>query len=177
MGLVIYCYKNLPNLSIFEDLLRQWQTQWAFTSRIFTVKYGLCLFLCLQINGNHETMNVEGDFRYVDPGAFDECMNFLEYLDDYENDWEGAFVGWLGASQRWKEHRKISPDYWGPWSVLKVLEVLGFMFTFWILTCLHFLLRICWQKMTNGSIKNVLINQWRLSNVWKYTSGDYSCWT
>lgn len=71
-------------------------------------------------------MNVEGDFRYVDPGAFDECMNFLEYLDDYENDWDGAFVGWLGASQRWKEDRKKSKDYWDAWNVVKVLEVFGF---------------------------------------------------
>ncbi|KAL6988872.1 Glycosylated integral ER membrane protein [Sarracenia purpurea var. burkii] len=37
-----------------------------------------------QINGNHETMNVEGDFRYVDSGAFDECLEFLEHLNDCE---------------------------------------------------------------------------------------------
>ncbi|KAL6972585.1 hypothetical protein U1Q18_026758 [Sarracenia purpurea var. burkii] len=37
-----------------------------------------------QVNENHETMNVEGDFRYVDSGAFDECLDFLEHLNDCE---------------------------------------------------------------------------------------------
>ncbi|XP_057954253.1 shewanella-like protein phosphatase 1 isoform X3 [Malania oleifera] len=72
-----------------------------------------------QVNGNHETMNVEGDFRYVDSGAFDECMNFLEYLNDYEDDWEEALIGWVGVSEQWKEDRKMSQNYWGSWNLVK----------------------------------------------------------
>lgn len=72
-----------------------------------------------QVNGNHETMNVEGDFRYVDYGAFDECANFLEYLDDCKHNWEEAFVGWAGVSERLKEDRKTMQNYWGPWNLVK----------------------------------------------------------
>ncbi|KAF6144823.1 hypothetical protein GIB67_038922 [Kingdonia uniflora] len=72
-----------------------------------------------QVNGNHETMNVEGDFRFVDQGAFEECMNFLEYLGDYDDNWDEAFVGWIGVSERWKENRKMSQSYWGPLNIVK----------------------------------------------------------
>ncbi|GLU02592.1 hypothetical protein SLE2022_198370 [Rubroshorea leprosula] len=71
-----------------------------------------------QINGNHETMNVEGDFRYVEPGAFDECAGFLEYLNGNKYDWEEAFVGWHGVSKRWKGDRKMSAN-WGPWNLVE----------------------------------------------------------
>ncbi|KAJ0083785.1 hypothetical protein Patl1_31002 [Pistacia atlantica] len=72
-----------------------------------------------QVNGNHETMNVERDFRYVDSGGFDECVDFLEYLKDYHYDWEEAFVGWIGASKRWKQDRSMSKNYWGPLNLVK----------------------------------------------------------
>ncbi|RXH84964.1 hypothetical protein DVH24_041732 [Malus domestica] len=72
-----------------------------------------------QVNGNHETINVEGDFRYVDTGGFDECLDFLEYLDDNRDDWEEAFVGWVGVSKRMKEERKMPQNYWDPWNLVR----------------------------------------------------------
>ncbi|KAF3454853.1 hypothetical protein FNV43_RR05301 [Rhamnella rubrinervis] len=72
-----------------------------------------------QVNGNHETMNVEGDFRYVDIGAFDECNDFLEYLGDYGDNWEEAFVDWISISNRYKEDRKMSQTSWGPWNLVR----------------------------------------------------------
>jgi hypothetical protein len=35
-------------------------------------------------------MNVDGDFRFVYPGGFDECIRFLEYLDERGGDWDDA---------------------------------------------------------------------------------------
>ncbi|ONH99761.1 hypothetical protein PRUPE_6G048800 [Prunus persica] len=72
-----------------------------------------------QVNGNHETMNVEGDFRYVETGGFDECIDFLEYLDDNRDDWEEAFVGWTGVSKQLKEDRKMPQNYWDPWNLVR----------------------------------------------------------
>lgn len=77
----------------------------------------------IQVNGNHETMNVEGDFRYVDSGAYDECSDFLEYLDSYRDIWEEGLANWIGVSKRWKEERKMSQTYWGPWNLVKVLAL------------------------------------------------------
>lgn len=64
-------------------------------------------------------MNVEGDFRYVDSEGFDECADFLEYLEICDHKWEEAFVGWVGESKRWKERRMMSKS-WGPWNLVKV---------------------------------------------------------
>ncbi|XP_030537506.1 shewanella-like protein phosphatase 1 isoform X1 [Rhodamnia argentea] len=72
-----------------------------------------------QINGNHETMNVGGDFRYVESGAFEECAGFLDYLDSYGYEWEEAFPGWVAASGRWRQDQKTSPNYWDSWNLVK----------------------------------------------------------
>lgn len=64
-------------------------------------------------------MNVEGDFRYVDGGAFDECLDFFEYMNECGHDWEEAFVSWVGVSNRSRD-QKISQSSWGPWSLVKV---------------------------------------------------------
>lgn len=65
-------------------------------------------------------MNVEGDYRYVDNGALDECIDFLEYLDKCERNWEEAFVSWCAVSGRWKQDRKVSQNYWAQWNLVKV---------------------------------------------------------
>lgn len=70
-------------------------------------------------------MNVEGDFRYVDSGGFDECTDFLEYLNECNHNWEEAFVDWIAVSEKWKEDRGKSQNYWGPLNLVKVLEVLS----------------------------------------------------
>lgn len=67
-------------------------------------------------------MNVEGDFRYVDMGAYDECSDFLDYLADYGQDWEKAFTNWIVESRQWKDDRKRSNNYWDQWNVVKVLK-------------------------------------------------------
>lgn len=68
-------------------------------------------------------MNVEGDFRYVDTGAFDECIYFLEYLDEYKGNWEDAFIGWINVSQQWKKERRTSDKHWSPWNFIKVTNL------------------------------------------------------
>ncbi|CAN6469702.1 unnamed protein product [Victoria cruziana] len=72
-----------------------------------------------QINGNHESMNVEGDFRYVTPEGFDECIDFLEYLDGRDTNWENAFIGWARESEIWKEKRRKSRSHWSAFNLMK----------------------------------------------------------
>ncbi|CAN6293679.1 unnamed protein product [Urochloa humidicola] len=73
-----------------------------------------------QVNGNHETMNVEGDFRYVDPGGFDECICFLEYLDECDGNWDDAFLNWVNVAERRKKEYRASPNGdWRSWNFVK----------------------------------------------------------
>ncbi|XP_048425301.1 shewanella-like protein phosphatase 1 [Pyrus x bretschneideri] len=72
-----------------------------------------------QVNGNHQTINMEGEFRFRDAGGFDECLDFLDYLDDNRDDWEEAFVGWVGVSKRMKEERKMPQNYWDPCNLVR----------------------------------------------------------
>lgn len=64
-------------------------------------------------------MNVEGDFRYVDPGAFDECIDFVEFLDEREGNWDDAFIGWNRATKQ-RRDKRISSSHWSPWNFVKV---------------------------------------------------------
>lgn len=65
-------------------------------------------------------MNVEGDFRYVEPGAFDECASFLEYLETCKHNWEKAFVCWNNVCKGWKDSHNRSKNYWDSLNLVKV---------------------------------------------------------
>jgi hypothetical protein len=60
-------------------------------------------------------MNVEGDFRYADQGGFDECIRFLEYLDECDGNWDDAFLSWVNVTERRKKEYRASP-----WNFVKV---------------------------------------------------------
>lgn len=71
-------------------------------------------------------MNVEGDYRYVDSGGFDECANFVEHLEICRHNWEEAFVSWCSVSKKWKEDHKVPNNHWGPWNLVKVIYELTY---------------------------------------------------
>lgn len=64
---------------------------------------------------------MEGDFRFVDSGGFDECDSFVEYINASEDAWDKTFTGWLDVSEKWKEDQTMSRSYWGPLDLVKVL--------------------------------------------------------
>lgn len=68
-------------------------------------------------------MNVEGDFRYVEAGAFEECIDFMEYLNDRDDSWDDAFMSWVSVSKRWKVDRKASQSQWSPWKLVEVSNI------------------------------------------------------
>lgn len=73
-----------------------------------------------QVNGNHETMNVEGDFRFADLGAFDEAEDFIEYTNEHKGDWHTAFIEWIKVCQRWKARRKRPATGCIPWDLIEM---------------------------------------------------------
>lgn len=59
-----------------------------------------------QLNGNHETLNVGGNFQDVTTRGFGEAASFIRYCEVVcKNDYEAAFSGWYLASKKRKSSR------------------------------------------------------------------------
>ncbi|KAL2611244.1 hypothetical protein R1flu_022936 [Riccia fluitans] len=90
------------------DILDRGEDELAILSLLHNLRQQALLMggAVFQVNGNHETMNVGGDYRFVDAGGFEECVNFLSYCEeDHSGDWQAALEGWYRTSKERKASR------------------------------------------------------------------------
>lgn len=76
----------------------------------------------LQINGNHETMNVAGEFRDAVQGGFEECARFMNYCEeDHGGDYKSAFRDWFQDSLASKAHENAAINSWKAiWNTMRL---------------------------------------------------------
>ncbi|CAI5485588.1 unnamed protein product [Closterium sp. Naga37s-1] len=74
----------------------------------------------LMLNGNHETMNVAEEFRYVSDGGFEESEDFYSFcLSECGGDWDSAFRVWWQASQQLKASKRRRRGPWNGWNPIQ----------------------------------------------------------